>query len=102
MSECSRKQMWECMHGENWRGAGGEAPWSTADALHKQVDKYKEQRKSGGLKVAEQAAQLKLIFQKKRRKWVRGKPNRGCRDLVRVGRSCLKPHVDPLILLVGG
>lgn len=50
MSECSRKQMWECVHRENWRVAGGEAPSSTADALHKQVDKHGEQRKSGGFK----------------------------------------------------
>lgn len=40
----------------------GEAFSLTVDALHKQVDKYREQRKSGGLKGAEQAAQLKPIF----------------------------------------
>lgn len=37
-----------CAQGK--RVAGGEAPSSTADALHKQVDKHGEQRKSGGFK----------------------------------------------------
>ena len=45
--------MWECVHRVSRRGAVGEAAPSTADALHKPLDKYGAgaggYRKGGGL-----------------------------------------------------